>query len=217
MARQVRVLERLTAGRNPYVPAGNTCNILPPCISPTLALPLCLFLPTLPPSPSHHTFAHVYARGIAHRTIAIARSPLTYPPSIHPSIYLSIYTWITNFRVYERRGSLARRQQAFRPSNHGAIIRKSSRHRITGPCPLSPPATRCACVYLHTRTPCTTIFSQPPVNPRKISRRALRSLKRGKKNRNGFESRRGSARLPFSFPFCFPLLFLFFFSRRRKR
>lgn len=30
---RVRVLERLTAGRNPYVPAGNTCNILPPCIS----------------------------------------------------------------------------------------------------------------------------------------------------------------------------------------
>ena len=106
MARQVRVLERLTAGRNPYVPAGNTCNILPPCISPTLALPLCLFLPTLPPSPSHHTFAHVYARGIAHRTIAIARSPLTYPPSIHPSIYLSIYLSIF-----------------FRPIEHGETLR----------------------------------------------------------------------------------------------
>ena len=48
VAHQVRVLERLTAGRNPYVPAGNTCNILPPCISPTFSLPslatlLCLF------------------------------------------------------------------------------------------------------------------------------------------------------------------------------
>ena len=164
---------------------------------------------------------HVHQRSLWNGGRTVSRGNLSGSSdrieSIHPSIYLSIYTWITNFRVYERRGSLARRQQAFRPSNHGAIIRKSSRHRITGPCPLSPPATRCACVYLHTRTPCTTIFSQPPVNPRKISRRALRSLKRGKKNRNGFESRRGSARLPFSFSFCFPLLFLFFFSRRRKR
>ena len=36
--RNARVLERLTAGRNPYVAAGNTCNILPLCISPFTCL-----------------------------------------------------------------------------------------------------------------------------------------------------------------------------------
>lgn len=56
VARQVRVLERLTAGRNPYVPAGNTCNILPPCISPTLAPSLSPYPASLFVPPRLHTF-----------------------------------------------------------------------------------------------------------------------------------------------------------------
>lgn len=49
----------------------------------------------------------------------------------NPSIHLSVDHGFPCVRGGSF--SLARRQQAFRPSNDGAIIRKSSRHRITGP------------------------------------------------------------------------------------